>query len=183
MRIYGQRLKWIFCWASVVATLHADKPFIDFNLKPITSYIRIACTRIRHVNQQSWTANFMQLKSWNHFAPSGSQCPAMRRLTSCAWPTTRGSTTVETTASLTHKPFLASTIRWFHNATPVLIAMPMSIYFVLIAARAPDRPSRPSSPLPVQPIRQIIGAQLDPSFLFISTYLFNHCHCFCWTPQ
>merc|ERR1712088_1161371 len=40
----------------------------------------------------------------------GSQCPAMRRLTSCAWPTTRGSTTVETTASLTHRPFLASTI-------------------------------------------------------------------------
>ena len=117
MRIYGQRLKWIFFWATVVATLHADKPFIDFNLKPITSYIRIACTRIRHVNQQSWTANFMQLKSWNHFAPSGSQCPAMRRLTSCAWPTTRGSTTVETTASLTHRPFLASTIRWFHNAT------------------------------------------------------------------
>ena len=180
MRIYGQRLKWIFCWATVVATLHADKPFIDFNLKPITSYIRIACTRIRHVNQQSWTANFMQLKSWNHFAPSGSQCPATRRLTSCAWPTIRGSTTVETTASLTHKPFLASTIRWFHS---VLIAMPMSTYFVLIAARAPDRPPRPSSPLPVQPIRQIIGAQLDPSFLFISTYLFNHCHCFCWTPQ
>merc|ERR1711953_858723 len=40
----------------------------------------------------------------------GSQCPAMRRLTSCVWPTTPGSTTVETTASLTHKPFLASTI-------------------------------------------------------------------------
>ena len=61
----------------------------------------------------------------------------------------------------------------------VLIAMPMSTFFVLIAARAPDRPPRPSSPLPVQPIRQIIGAQLDPSYLFISTYLFNHCHCFC----
>merc|ERR1712060_101518 len=40
----------------------------------------------------------------------GSQCPATRRLTSCAWPTIRGSTTVETTASLTHRPFLASTI-------------------------------------------------------------------------
>ena len=65
----------------------------------------------------------------------------------------------------------------------VLIAMPMSTYFVLIAARAPDRPPRPSSPLPVQPIRQIIGDQLDPSYLFISTYLFNHCHCFCWTPN
>ena len=54
----------------------------------------------------------------------------------------------------------------------VLIAMPMSTYFVLIAARAPDRPSRPSSPLPVQPIRQIIGAQLDPSYLFIYFNLF-----------
>ena len=42
----------------------------------------------------------------------GSQCPAMSQRTSCAWRTTPGSTTAETTASSTLRPSPASTMRW-----------------------------------------------------------------------